>query len=112
LDGIRKWLERVYRLFCETPAIKFTNDQGPMENNFIVAYHRFIKNVTNNIANIKFNLGISEMMIFINECYKQKNISLEYLKSFLVVLSCFAPHLAEELYSKITKLNHSIYDET
>jgi leucyl-tRNA synthetase len=37
------------------------------------------------------------MMIFINKCYQYEEIDRDYLQGFLIVLSCFAPHIAEEL---------------
>ncbi len=48
------------------------------------------------------------MMIFINECYKNTTLPLDYMINFLVVLSCYAPHLAEELYSSFN--NESIFN--
>ena len=106
LNGIRKWLERVYRLF-EDESIKISPELKEDNQELCFAYNNFIKKVTFDIENASFNVGISEMMIFINECYKQKNIPEEYIKNFIVVLSCYAPHLAEELWSKYS--NESVF---
>lgn len=56
-----------------------------------------VKSVSTNIEKFQFNLAISDMMIFINEVYKQKIFNVEIMHGFLIILSCFAPHLAEEL---------------
>lgn len=106
LNGVRKWLDRVYRLF-EDQTIKQINQTDKVDENLCFAFNNFIKNVSNDIEKANFNVGISEMMIFINECYKCKEIPTNYLKDFLVVLSCYAPHLAEELWSKFE--SHSIF---
>ncbi|MDR2568124.1 MAG: leucine--tRNA ligase, partial [Mycoplasmataceae bacterium] len=97
LDGIRKWLDRVYNLFTN-PEIKLVDDKD-ISNNLDVAFNVFAKNVTKNMDELKQNLAVSDMMIYINECYNEttKTYSKNHLNKFLVVLSCFAPHLAEEL---------------
>ena len=104
LNGIRKWLDRVFNLFN---SIEVTEKNTNQELEY--QYHLFVKNVSMQIENYNFNVAISQMMIFINECYKYKSINKKYLESFLVVLSCFAPHIAEELWQSKLKHNQSIY---
>lgn len=106
LNGIRKWLDRVYRLYCEE-QINILKDCSNVGSELKFAYNSFIKRITNCIDKHNFNVGISEMMIFINACYKDKNIPREYLEGFLIVLSCYAPHISEELWSKFN--NSSIF---
>lgn len=93
LDGIRKWLDRVYRLFEKIKIVEKTNNQQ-----LCVAFNSFIKNVSKDIEELSFNTAISHMMIFINECYQHNEIDKYYLEGFIIVLSCFAPHIAEELW--------------
>lgn len=97
LNGIRKWLDRVYRLFETIKIVDSSNEQIEL------AYHSFIKNVSQDIQNLSFNTAISQMMIFINECYQHQEINKKYLDNFVIVLSCFAPHLAEELWQSNLK---------
>lgn len=98
INGVRKWLDRVYRYFIEVE--KEIIDLAELKDDeLIFNYNLFIKNVTHNIENNFFNLAISDMMIFINQLYKVKVVAKQYLKNFLVVLSCFAPHLSEELWT-------------
>jgi leucyl-tRNA synthetase len=80
------------------PEIKLVDDKD-ISNNLDVAFNVFAKNVTKNMDELKQNLAVSDMMIYINECYNEttKTYSKNHLNKFLVVLSCFAPHLAEEL---------------
>jgi leucyl-tRNA synthetase len=57
---------------------------------------------------LKPNIAISDMMVYINECYENKVLCTKHLQGFLVCLSCFAPHLAEELNEVYLKNNISI----
>ncbi|MDE6476345.1 MAG: leucine--tRNA ligase [Erysipelotrichaceae bacterium] len=103
LDGTRKWLDRVYRLYTEYDKIVDYND-GSLDK----IYHAMIKKVTHDIETLNLNTAISQMMIFINECYKVETIYKEYAKGFLQAFSCFAPHLGEELWSLLCNTGTSI----
>ena len=98
LNGVRKWLDRVERFF-ELHAKEFTNTND--DSNLEYAYHNFIKNVSSSLEAFHFNVAISDMMIFINACYSAKSWNIDFMVNFLKVLSCFAPHLAEELNQMI-----------
>lgn len=104
LIGINKWLQRVYRLFNKVQIV--ANDKNDVLDS---AYHSFLLKVSNMIECLEYNLAISEMMIFINECYKFDIISQKKLCGFIQVLSCFAPFLAEEIWSKILYKNESVF---
>lgn len=103
LDGTRKWLERVNRFYTEVANITEQNDHGLDR-----VYHQTVKKVSHDIDTLNFNTAISQMMIFMNECYKQNTIYVEYAKGFLKMFSCFAPHLGEELWSTIFHQETSI----
>lgn len=94
LDGARKWLDRVYRLFTEYDKITDVNDGGLDR-----IYHATVKKVTSDIETLNLNTAISQMMIFINECYKAETIYREYAEGFIKMLATFAPHLGEELWA-------------
>ncbi|PAK21793.1 leucine--tRNA ligase [Mycoplasmopsis agassizii] len=96
--GVYKWLARVYRLFknflSDPSKISKDSYSQDLENK----YNLFIKDVTSDIEQIKFNLAISKMMVFVNELYKLDKIyDRNILKDFAIILSTFAPHLGEEL---------------
>lgn len=95
LNGMRRWLDRVYNFFFNHAVV---TDQVSQETTF--AYNLFLKNSYCHLDKHELNLVISEMMIFLNFLYKTKKISLNYAKGFLTVLSFFAPFLAEELNEK------------
>lgn len=93
LDGSRKWLDRVYRLLANPQNIVSEND-GKLDR----VYHQTVKKVTEDFETLGFNTAISAMMIFINECYKNKTVYREYALNFVKMLSCIAPHIGEELW--------------
>ena len=100
LTGARKWLDRVYNYFMTKPQ-KIVKSEKDLPYEIIQTYHRFIYEVTNAIETYKFNIAISKMMVYLNYCYKEKIVYKKYQINFLVVLSCFAPFLAEYLYQQI-----------
>ncbi len=93
VKGIRKWVDRVVRAFDEVIVI----GESKVDSEF----NQFIKETTDDIDNLRFNTAISKMMVFINAVYKEKEISKDQARDFLIVLSLFAPHIAEELLSKL-----------
>ncbi len=99
LDGVRKWLDRVYRLyFCyKDNDFKVENKISEASNELVVSYNKMLKKVGEHIDNYQFNTAISEMMIFINSVYKLKEFNIEIMKNFTIILWCFAPFLGEEL---------------
>lgn len=114
LDGARRWLDRVWRLYTEYDKFTETND-GKMDK----VYHATVKKVTNDVETLNLNTAISQMMIFINECYKAESIYVEYAKGFAKMFACFAPHMGEEIWSRVFGGNGTItyepwpvYDES
>jgi len=97
LDGTRKWLERVYRL--ATTESMITEEAVPELN---YSYNFTVKKVTNDIETLNFNTAISQMMIFVNDCYKTGKVNREMLIGFIRMLSTFAPHIGEELNQMLT----------
>ena len=96
LDGSRKWLDRVYRLFIEQDKLSDENDHSLDR-----VYHQTVKKVTDDFETLGFNTAISQMMIFINECYKAETVYKEYAFNFIKMLSCIAPHICEEMWQML-----------
>lgn len=107
LDGIRKWLDRLYRLFFEQNNLNFkiTNIINEANQEIVNEYFKMIKKVEEDINNFHFNTAISQMMIFINSVYKTKEFNKELMLNFAIILSCFAPHLAEEINESFGNTN-------
>ncbi|MBC2192640.1 leucine--tRNA ligase [Listeria sp. FSL L7-0229] len=98
LEGARKFLDRIWRLLVTEEGTLAEKVTTAANANLEKAYHHMVKTVTNHYENLRFNTGISQLMIFINEAYKQDTIPKEYVEGFVQLLSPIAPHLAEELW--------------
>ncbi|MBP3891705.1 MAG: leucine--tRNA ligase [Solobacterium sp.] len=98
VEGARRWLERVWRLLMETEG-KIVEEETP-ELDYV--YHYTIKKVSEDIDTLNFNTAISQMMIFINECYKAEKINRNMMINFIKLLSPYAPHMCEEMYHAYT----------
>ena len=100
LDGARRFLDRVYRLYVEEETGQLTTKvkEAVTKDTLEKVYHETVKRVTENFEELKFNTGISQMMVFINDAYKADEIKKTYAEGFVKLLSPVAPHLAEELW--------------
>ncbi|MDD5882308.1 leucine--tRNA ligase [Stecheria intestinalis] len=97
MDGARKWLERVDRMITSEGMI---TDEPTGELDYV--YNFTVKKVTSDIETLNFNTAISQMMIFVNEVYRNGRLNRTMAENFVKMLSCFAPHLGEELYADLT----------
>ncbi|WP_017472310.1 leucine--tRNA ligase [Amphibacillus jilinensis] len=105
LDGARRFLDRVWRLYVSDQSQQLTTKiVSEVEDDHLEkVYHETVKRVTENFEELKFNTAISQMMVFINEAYKANEIDRTYAEGFVKLLSPVAPHLAEELWSELGK---------
>ncbi len=112
IDGAKKFLDRVWRLYVESGKIK-----DEQNKNLEKVYHFTVKKVTNDYETMNFNTAISQMMIFINSVNKEEVFPKEYAEGFLKLLNPIAPHITEELWNilghndTITYEPWPIYDE-
>ncbi|MBC2367744.1 leucine--tRNA ligase [Listeria booriae] len=102
LEGARKFLDRVWRLFIEEETGEINAKITPEANvDLEKSYHQMVKMVTEHYENLRFNTGISQLMIFINDSYKATTVPKAYAEGFVQLLSPIAPHLAEELWHRL-----------
>ena len=110
LDGARRFLDRIWRLFMNEDGSlteKITEQENP---DLDKVYHETVKKVTEDFENLHFNTGISQLMVFINEGYKANHIPKKYAEGFVKLLSPVAPHLGEELWERLGHSNTISYE--
>ena len=98
IRGCSKFLDRVWSL----QDILVEGDTYSPE--FEKMIHKAIKKVSEDIEEMKFNTSVATFMTMVNEFYKLKRINIAEFKTFLQLLNPFAPHITEELYSKISNV--------
>ena len=96
IDGAKKFLERIWRLYTEEDKIKDEENK-----NLEKVYHQTVKKVTEDYETMNFNTAISSMMVFINAVYKENIFPKEYALNFLKMLNPIAPHITEELWQRL-----------
>jgi leucyl-tRNA synthetase len=104
--GCHRFLSRVWRLFLDDQGKSKFNDSSKSTSLQVSAdlnktLHKTIKKVTEDIESMSYNTAISSMMEFVNACYKETYLSKELCESFILILSPFAPHIGEELWSRM-----------
>lgn len=93
IRGSKRFIDRVWGL---QDIISQPNESNKkLESSF----HKTIKKVTEDIENLKFNTAIAALMALINEIYAAGSITREQLRIFVLLVSPFAPHIAEEIFS-------------
>jgi len=101
LNGSKKFLDRVWRMF-EFPIVK---DEVL---DLRISYHQTIKKVTEDYDKLAFNTAISQMMIFVNDVYKNQRISKDMARGFLKLLNPVCPHITEEINKEMLKQNEEL----
>jgi len=96
VKGVRRFLEKVWKLQQKTVNSKQRTENKESEG----LLHKTIKKVGKDIESLKFNTAVSSLMILVNEMGKQEFVPIIHYFKFLILLSPFAPHLAEEMWGK------------
>src|SRR5262249_42730873 len=100
VEGVTRFLERVWRLVGEEegrPSPPVGSSAPPAGQSRLL--NQTIKKVTDDIEHLRFNTAISQMMVFTNEMTKLEQRPRSLIEPFVLLLSPFAPHLAEELWA-------------
>ena len=102
IDGCHRFLKKFWALFYgrgENESL-IVDDNEPTKEN-LKSVHKLIKKVTNDIEHFSYNTSISAFMICVNELGQQKCHNKELLKSLVITIAPFAPHIAEELWNAL-----------
>ncbi len=106
VEGARRWLDRVYRVFIEQKDRLTDVNDHQLDR----VYHQTVKKVTEDYEALGFNTAISQMMIFVNECFKVETIYRPYAENVIKMLSCIAPHICEEMWQILGHENTLTYE--
>jgi leucyl-tRNA synthetase len=94
VKGVFGFLNRVFKFFAHLENIT----EGEEDPEVLKELHQTIKKTGSDIENLRFNTAISQMMIFTNACIKKGKVTKETASQFIMLLSPFAPHIAEEIW--------------
>ncbi|GFZ03253.1 tRNA synthetase class I (I, L, M and V) family protein [Actinidia rufa] len=116
IEGVYRFLGRVWRLVVGSPLPDGTyidgtlaiDDKPSLEQ--LCCLHKCIEKVTEEIEGTRFNTGISAMMEFVNAAYKWDKLPRSAIEPFVLLLSPYAPHLAEELWFRLGHSNSLAYE--
>ncbi|MDT3995960.1 leucine--tRNA ligase [Mammaliicoccus fleurettii] len=111
LDGSRRFLDRIWRLLVTEEGNITSKVVEEPTSALDKVYNQTVKKVTEDFDTLNFNTAISQMMVFINECYKQDHINKSYIEGFVKMLSPIAPHISEELWQKLGHTETVTYEE-
>jgi leucyl-tRNA synthetase len=105
VEGVNRFLQRVWRLVVDETTgernPKITELPPSSEPELERTLHKTVKKVSSDTDSLQMNTAIAQMMIFVNEATAGENLPLQTLKSFLRLLSPYAPHLCEELWQRL-----------
>jgi len=106
LQGCSRFTDRIWRIFNQTD--KLTDD--PPNEETVRLMHQTIEKVTDDLENMHFNTAISQMMIFSNHLQSLDTINNKTVKTFLLLLNPFVPHMAEELNEQMQAFESLSYE--
>ena len=102
VEGVHRFLNRVWRLVIDSDSeevrVKVTDSEPSADQ--LRLLHRTIQKVGDDIEGLRFNTAIAAMMEFVNEAMRWDGLPRAIVEPFLLILSPFAPHLAEELWNR------------
>ncbi|REE27776.1 leucyl-tRNA synthetase [Winogradskyella pacifica] len=103
ITGVHNFLKKLWKLYVGDDGLKVNNAQPTADN--LKTLHKTIKKVEEDIENFSFNTSVSTFMIAVNELTAQKCTSKDILEPLLILISPYAPHIAEELWSQLGNAN-------
>ncbi len=117
ITGVHSFLKKLWKLYHNGAGESFLVSDDPATKDSLKILHKTIKKVEEDIENFSFNTSVSTFMIAVNELRSQKCNYKVVLEPLLILLSPYAPHIAEELWNKlgnnesISKAPFPVFDE-
>jgi len=99
ITGTHGFLKKLWKLYFDQNGLKLTDSEPTKEA--LKSLHKTIQKVTEDIDNFSFNTSVSTFMICVNELSSQKCTARAILEPLAVLISPYAPHIAEELWNQM-----------
>jgi len=109
ITGVHGFLKKYWRLFHQTG--QFAVSEGEASKEAMKTLHKTIKRLRDDLDRFSFNTGVSSFMICVNELTDQKCNNREVLTQLSILMAPYAPHITEEIWSKLQADNSSIFDQ-
>jgi leucyl-tRNA synthetase len=122
LSGVHNFLKKLWKLYFTSNSLQegkqdFVVSDEPVSKESLKTLHKTIKKVTQDIEEFSFNTSVSTFMICVNELTQQSCKSREVLEPLAVLISPYAPHIAEELWellgnaTSISEVDYPVFEE-
>lgn len=114
IDGVSKFLKKLWRLFFDQQGVLAISSE-PANKDELKALHTCIQKVSDDMERFSFNTSVSNFMVCVNELIALKCNKKEVLEQLCILVSCHAPHIAEELWAllghetSISKANWPVF---
>jgi len=122
LSGVHNFLKKLWKLYFPSNSLQegeqdFVVSDEPASKESLKTLHKTIKKVTQDIEEFSFNTSVSTFMICVNELTQQKCNSRDVLEPLAVLISPYAPHIAEELWellgnsTSISEVDYPVFED-
>src|SRR5690606_1207941 len=99
ITGVHGFLKKLWKLYFDDNGLRVTDQQASSES--LKTLHKTIRKVEEDIENFSFNTSVATFMICVNELSAQKCSNRAILEPLAILISPYAPHIAEELWSRM-----------
>lgn len=109
LNGSYRFINRIWNLLIDEEGNLRDRITTINEGKLDKVYNQTVKKVSEDFSKMHFNTAISQLMVFVNDCYKADSLPLEYMEGFVKLLAPLVPHIAEELWTKLGHVGSIAY---
>ena len=110
LQGCSRFIKKLWSILADDEGVLSSNvTEKKDDKETLQALNMMIKKISDNLDQMQFNTCVSEFMIFTNHIQKLDSINIDTIRSFIIIMNPFMPHLAQELWELIGETNELTY---
>ena len=110
LQGCSRFIKKLWSILVDDEGVLSSNvTEKKDDKETLQALNMMIKKISDNLDQMQFNTCVSEFMIFTNHIQKLDSINIDTIRSFIIIMNPFMPHLAQELWELIGETNELTY---